>query len=88
MVWVVSFIGALLPTFAISRLFLVLTNTWEGGTRRLLVIYVITIGACALIGGMGAADGGAFAPIQAAAQYAPACLTWFLFDWWREHRRS
>ena len=62
-------IGGLIPTFLLSRLFLWLVKTWNGGIQKLFVVHGVSLGAATLIGGMGMADSGAFAPAQALAAY-------------------
>lgn len=77
-------VGALVPTFLLSRLLLWLTRGWsEGGIRRLLTCHAGSLLIAAFIGGMGMADGGAFAGIQAAAIYAIPQAVWLAFDLWR-----
>ena len=77
------FLGSLIPTFLLSRLFLWLMKTWDGGVRRLLLVHACSLLVAALLGGMGMADGGAFAGAAAAAVYAPGQLIWLLVDLWR-----
>lgn len=74
------FVGALVPTFLISRLGLWLTRQWNGGSTRLLFIHGMTLLAIAFVGGMGMADGGAFAGARALLSYAPAQALWLIVD--------
>jgi hypothetical protein len=43
-------------------------------------VHVFSWLVAAFIGGMGMADGGAFAGVEAAALYAPPQAVWFLVD--------
>jgi hypothetical protein len=53
---------------------------------RILLIHVLTLAGAGLIGGMGMADGGAFAPLNAMVLYLPAVCTWLAVDIFREFR--
>lgn len=82
-------IGGLLATFLLSRLLLWATRTWAGGVTRYLVAHSLSLALAALIGGMGMANGGAFAPMAAAAIYAIPQLFWLAVDLWRfQDKRS
>jgi hypothetical protein len=82
-------IGALVPTFLLSRLLLWLTRGWsEGGVRRLLVCHAASLLVAAFLGGIGMADGGAFAGIEAAARYALPQAFWLAVDLWRLRRAT
>jgi len=85
MAYLAEIIGALLPTFLISRFTLWLMRSWDGGAQRLIVAHSGALLISTLIGGMGMADGGAFAPVPAFLIYAPAQAIWFFADWLR-HR--
>lgn len=74
------FIGSLLPTFLISRLFLWLLKGWDGGYKKIIFSHIISILCTTLIAGAGGADGGAFAPVLAFTQYAPAQLILLFVD--------
>lgn len=65
----IGMIGGLIPTYLISRLFLWLMKTWSGGSQKLFVAHGMSLVSVTLIGGIGMADGGAFAPIQALLTY-------------------
>ena len=81
------FIGALIPTFLISRLLLWATKPWQAGrVVRLIVVHVFSWLLCVLIGGLAMADGGAFAGVQAAGTYALPQAVWFLVDIFRPTR--
>jgi hypothetical protein len=83
----VFLIGALLPTFLLSRLLLWLTRGWSsGGIQRLLTCHAGSLLIAAFIGGMGMADGGAFAGIEAATLYAIPQAFWLAIDFWRLRR--
>ncbi|MBT3923727.1 MAG: hypothetical protein HOF21_14250 [Nitrospina sp.] len=78
-----TMLGALVPTLLISRLFLLATKKWDGGYRRVLLANGMSLVCCILIGGMGMADGGAFAGPQAfLISIIPQCF-WLLVDLWR-----
>jgi hypothetical protein len=64
------FLGALVPTFALSRLMLWLMKSWNGGRRRLIVVHAFALLIASFVGGMGMADGGTFAGLRAMTQYA------------------
>jgi hypothetical protein len=82
--WLVSLLlGSLVPTFLVSRLFVWLMRSWQSPVGRAAIAAVATWLLTALLAGIGMADGGAFAGTRAGLLYAPACLIWFAFDWWR-----
>lgn len=81
-------IGALVPTLLLSRLVLLFLRKWEGGAQRLVFAHVVSLLGCTLLGGMGMADGGAFAPVQAFGAYVLPQLLWLLLDVWRLRRKS
>jgi hypothetical protein len=85
--WFAMTLGALIPTFLISRLYLWIMKSWDGGTRRLLVVHGGALLTGTLIGGMGFADGGAFAPLKALLSYALPQGLWFWFDYARLQRK-
>ena len=76
-------IGALVPTFIVSRLLLWAMRSWDGGVTRLLVANGGSWLVAAFLGGLGMADGGAFAGLQAAALYFVPQTLWFGLDVWR-----
>jgi len=82
------FVGALIPTFLLSRLVLWLMRSWDGGVTRLALAHVFSWLIGAFIGGLGIADGGAFAGIQAAGMYALPQAVWFVVDMFRHKRAS
>jgi hypothetical protein len=88
MSYLAFFVGTLIPTAIASRLILIATRGWNGGMRRLVLAHVVSLLICGLFGGMGMADGGAFAGGQALIQYAPAQALWFLVDIYREKRAA
>jgi murein DD-endopeptidase MepM/ murein hydrolase activator NlpD len=83
-----QFVGALVPTFLLSRLLLWLTKRWDGGRGRYFTIHFGSLLIAALIGGMGRADGGAFAPIEAAGVYAIPQVIWLIVDLVRFNMKS
>lgn len=83
------FVGALLATFLVSRLLLLVTRGWSGGGyRRLALCHAGSLLIASFIGGIGMADGGAFAGAEAAATYVLPQAVWFAFDAWRLRRRQ
>ena len=81
-------IGALVPTFLISRFVLWTFRTWRRGWDRLVAAHVTSWLFMSFIGGAGMADGGAFAGLQAASLYAVPQLVWFIVDMIRDRRRT
>lgn len=75
-----QFIGALVPTFLISRLILWILRSWDGGSGRYITAHAISLSMSALVAGMGMADGGAFAPLNAAMIYAIPQGIWLMVD--------
>lgn len=84
MSFIATSIGALIPTFFLSRLLLWLMRTWNGGTKRLAGAHAGALLVASFVGGMGMADGGAFAGTQAMAMYALPQGLWFLLDLYRQ----
>ena len=74
------FVGALVPTFLISRLGLWLTRQWPGGVTRLVTVHCVSLLLTAFVGGIGMADGGAFAGAEAAMGYALPQAIWLIVD--------
>tara|TARA_B100001094_G_C18112145_1_gene761834 strand:+ start:862 stop:1413 length:552 start_codon:yes stop_codon:yes gene_type:complete len=60
---------------------------WDGGINRLIVAHVMSLICVGLIGGMGFADGGAFAAPKAIAIYSVPQLFWFIFDFFRMKKK-
>ena len=85
---IATMIGALVPTFALSRLTLWMLKTWNGGAQRLIVAHVFALLIATLIGGMGMADGGAFAAPQALATYVLPQAVWFFADLYRHRSKK
>lgn len=86
---ILFFIGALVPTFLISRVLLFATRGWTGGGyRRLALCHAGSLLIASFIGGMGMADGGAFAGVEALLAYALPQAVWLVFDAWRLWRRQ
>jgi len=85
---IAHFIGALVPTLLVSRLMLLVFKKWDGGYTRLVVANGVSLLVACLLGGMGMADGGAFAAGAAFATYAPAQAVWLAVDAWLYHRRQ
>lgn len=81
-------VGALVPTLLLSRLLLWVTRGWNGGFGRYLTVHSASLLIAALFGGMGRADGGAFAPLEAAGLYALPQVIWLVVDLLRAGSRS
>jgi hypothetical protein len=75
-----GFIGALLITYLLSRLFLWFLKSWDGGTRRTILVHVISLILCGFLGGLGFANNGAFAGVHALEIYAVPQLIWLVTD--------
>ncbi len=76
-------IGALLPTFLLSRLFLYILKKWDGGWQKIVFANAMSLLVATLIGGMGMADGGAFATVKAFSSYIlPQCV-WLTYDFYK-----
>lgn len=83
------FVGALVPTFLVSRLLLLATRSWStGGYSRLALCHGCSLVIASFIGGIGMADGGAFAGLDAAASYAVPQAAWMAFDALRLRRNQ
>ena len=80
-------IGGLIPTFLVSRLLLWIMRSWDGGIARLAVVHTFSWFVMAFVGGMGMADGGAFAGIEAAMLYFAPQAVWLLVDILRHKRK-
>jgi len=81
-------VGGLVPTFLVSRLLLWLMRSWQGGVQRIALAHAVSLLLAALIGGMGMADGGSFAPLEAALAYSVPQGVWCLFDFVRHARTT
>lgn len=75
-----TFVGALLPTFLVSRLTLWCLSPWKGGPARVLTAHVTSLVLIALIAGVGMANGGAFEPMRVASMYAFPQMIWLIID--------
>ena len=85
--WSAGWLGGLLPTFLISRLLLWFMKTWDGGTRRLVCAHGFSFLFVILIGGLGMANGGNFAGLEAAISFSIPQAFWFGVDFLR-HRKG
>jgi len=74
------FIGALITTYFVSRLYLWLTKSWDGGATRLFIVHGASLLTAGFLGGLGMADGGAFAGGRAVAAYALPQAFWLAVD--------
>jgi len=81
MAYLAEITGALLSAFLISLFTLWLMRSWDDGAQRPIVAHSGALPISTSIGGMGMADGGAFAPVPAFLIYAPAQAIWFIADW-------
>mgnify|MGYP003678495563 CR=1 FL=1 len=73
-------VGAVIITFLLSRLILLMMRSWDGGYWRLVLVHLFTWVTSALIAGIGMADGGPFMGAYAAMIYGPAVLFWLFVD--------
>ena len=84
----VIWIGALVPTFLVSRLLLFLTRKiGVSGPLRIILSHTVSLGLVFLIAGIGFADGGNFAGGEAILAYAPPQLFWLMVDFGVARRR-
>jgi hypothetical protein len=84
-----QFIGGLVPAFLVSRLLLLLLRDWKVGVGRFVFAHVMSLLVLALVAGVGRADGGAFAPVEAGLMYLLPQAAWLAFDLLRARfRRS
>lgn len=74
------FVSGLVVTFLISRLFLWLLRSWDGGATRLVAAHGASWILASFLAGMGMADGGAFAGARAALSYALPQAVWIIID--------
>lgn len=81
-------VGALVPTILLSRLGMWMLKGWDGGNRKIVVAHLISLLICSLIGGMGMADGGAFAGIQALMVYLIPQAFWAVAEMYRERQKA
>lgn len=82
------YVGALVPTGIVSRAFLYGMKSWDGGVKRYLIANIASLGIVSWIGGMGMADGGAFAGIEALLAYIIPQALWLTFDLTRYSRTT
>jgi len=81
-------IGGLGPTLLISRILFLVTRSWDGGVRRIVVVNAVSLLAVSFIAGMGMADGGAFAGLSALVLYAIPQAVWLVVDLFIHRRRQ
>jgi len=84
----VTIIGALIPTFILSRLLLWSLKRWQAPHWRLIVAHGLSLSIAIVIAGLGNADGGSFAGERSVAIYAPAQAFWLIVDFIRHFRSS
>ena len=78
-------LGALVPTFLLSRLFLWLSKRWDN-MGRLILVHAISAGIACVLSAFGHADGGAL-DWSHSAIYFIAQLLWFGVDLFRRRRQ-
>ena len=83
---VAELLGALVPTFLISRLFLWLTKRWSG-IGRLVVVHLVSGAVACTLSALGHADGGALNWTYSYV-YLGAQLVWFVVDVFRDRRKT
>lgn len=88
MYWLGFFVGALIATYLVSRLLSWFMKSWDGGTRKVVVVHAMSLVVCGLIGGMSFAEDGAFAGAYAISVYAVPQLIWMLNDLPRQRKRA
>lgn len=82
------FLGALIPTYLISRLFFFLLKKWDSGWQKVLFANCASLVLASLLGGMGMANDGAFAPINAFALYLLPQAFWLVFDLYKINKKK
>jgi|SRR5271155_3203028 len=83
-----KFIGALLATYLLSRLLFWLVKSWDGGTRKVVLVHAMSLTICGLLGGMSFAADGAFAGAYALTVYAVPQFIWMAIDLLRLRKQS
>lgn len=73
------FVGTLVPTFLISRLFLWLTRNRRDTVARLLLMHGASFAVCELLAGLGFANGGPFAWEAGLRYFLPQAI-WLAVD--------
>jgi hypothetical protein len=81
-----TLVGALIPTFLVSRVFLWVLKRWDTGWTRLATANVLSLLGLAGLAGWRAADGGPFVADAGVVYILPQAI-WFGIDAWR-HRRT
>ncbi|RWE02052.1 MAG: hypothetical protein E5V92_21480 [Mesorhizobium sp.] len=80
-------LGALVPTFLLSRLLLWITKRWNGGVLRLLLVHIICGALAVVASAYGYSHNGApdwsHSPVYVVAQ-----LIWLVVDFVRGRRQS
>ncbi|TPI40943.1 hypothetical protein FJW07_06665 [Mesorhizobium sp. B3-1-9] len=79
-------LGALVPTFLLSRLLLWITKRWNGGVPRLLVVHVICGALAVVAAAYGYSHTGA-PDWSRSPLYVVAQLIWLIVDFLRGRRR-
>jgi len=84
---VAMLLGALVPTFLLSRLLLWITKRWNGGVPRLLAVHVIC-GALAVIAAAYGYSHTGTPDWSRSLIYIVAQLVWLIVDFVRGRRRQ
>jgi len=74
------FLGALIPTFIVSRITLWMLRTWQAKFSRLLFAHSVSLLVVAFVAGTGMANGCGFVGIDAAAMYFLPQVVWLCID--------
>lgn len=80
MAYFVEVLGACIPAFLISRLIFWPAQGWDAYLPKIGLVNLFTLTVAVLLGGMGRADGGAFAPIEALGVAGPAQALVLTYD--------
>jgi|ERR1019366_604752 hypothetical protein len=87
MIWA-TLLGALAPTFLLSRLFLWLLKRWSGGVLRIAAANALSFAACWILAGFGfGLSSGALWSASAGWLYVAPQLVWLAVDFIRYWRR-
>ncbi|RWI42825.1 MAG: hypothetical protein EOR88_26510 [Mesorhizobium sp.] len=80
-------LGALVPTFLLSRLLLWVTKSWNGGVLRLLLVHIIC-GALAVVASAYGYSANGAPDWSHSSVYMVAQLIWLIVDFVRGRRRQ
>lgn len=82
MYWIGLFLGALVVTFLITRLFLWISRNWGGEPMRIVYVHAASLLLIFVVAGFGMADGGPFRTGAFLYYLFPQGL-WLAFDLFR-----